>query len=178
MKKQLLKGILIALGVVSLSPTMQSCSAPKQALNDNDFEFQAKMAKTLKTVINNRYIEVGATGNAMTYNTAHDLAELNAKAKASRVFAEVLEERRALDIDNNMSDSKGGERSLSTNEVYDATVTSKSKSLIRNYEVLESYPGKSKDGTREKMMIVRIRVPLKKEVSKTLLTEASDESIK
>ena len=174
MKKQLLIGIAI-LGMTTLSGTFTSCSTPKAAMNDNDFEYQNKMAKMLKTVINNRFVEVGATGNAMTYNTAHDVAELNAKAKASRVLAEVLEERRALDIDNNMSDSKGGERSLSTNEVYDATVTSKSKSLLLYSEVLESFPGKSKDGSREKMMIVRIRVPLKKEMSKTLLTEASDE---
>lgn len=170
--KQLAAGVLFS----ALAISFTSCSAGKQALNDNDFEYQNKMAKMLKTVINNRYIEVGATGNAMTYNTAHDVAELNAKAKASRVLAEVLEERRALDIDNNMSDSKGGERSLSTNEVYDATVTSKSKTLMRFSELIESFPGKSKDGSREKMMIVRIRVPLKKEMSKTLLTEASDES--
>ena len=170
-----MRNLVMTAVVAALTITITSCSAGKQALNDNDFEYQNKMAKMLKTVINNRYIEVGATGNAMTYNTAHDVAELNAKAKASRVLAEVLEERRALDIDNNMSDSKGGQRSLSTNEVYDATVASNSKTLMRFSELIESFPGKSKDGTREKMMIVRIRVPLKKEMSKTLLTEASDE---
>jgi len=159
-------------GLISTS----SCNAPKRALTQNEFEQQKAMAKMLTTTINNRYVEVGATGNAMTYQTALDIAELNAKAKASRVIAEVLNEVRAQNTNNDLSDEKGGERNLSTSEVYDATVTSKSKSLLTFAEVIETYAGKSEDGSREKMMIVRVRVPLKKDQSVTLLEEAkSDE---
>ena len=155
-----------------------SCNAPKRALSQNDFEQQKAMAKMLTTTINNRYVEVGATGNAMTYQTALDIAELNAKAKASRVIAEILNEVRAQNTKNDLSDEKGGERNLSTSEAYDATVTAKSKSLLTFAEVIETYAGLAEDGSREKMMIVRVRVPLKKDQSVTLLEEAkSDEEI-
>ena len=163
---------------VTLSIALTSCSAGKKALQSNDFEYQNKMAKMLTSDINNRFIEVGATGSAMTYNTAKNIAVLNAKAEASRIIAEILTEVRAQDTDNELSDSKNSGRSLSTVEVYDATVTAKAKSLMRFAETIEVFPGKAQDGSGEKMMIVRVRVPLKNDQSVTLLEEATDETNK
>lgn len=145
-----------------------SCSLGKKILKENDYDFDKSISKMMVTQRTKSHLIVSGMGLSLTQQTALEIADLNARSKATRELSTLINSLRGQKT-NNVVNSQGDESNISTSNEFESTITSEAKALLTNAETITSYVGKSNDGTGKKMAIITLKIPLKNTYS--LITE-------